>query len=61
MAQIRVCYKCKDREIGCHAVCEKYILESEKNEKIKENISAMKKTIDDVYLSRTSRKRRRCC
>lgn len=30
-----VCYHCKDRHIGCHSNCERYLKEVEENEKIK--------------------------
>lgn len=28
-----VCYKCQDREIGCHATCERYITQAEQHQK----------------------------
>lgn len=61
MAQIRVCYKCENRKIGCHAICDKYISERKKNDEIIERRLAKKKVVDDVYLSRTSGKRYKCC
>ena len=33
MTNISVCKDCPDRQIGCHAVCERYIEESEQNRK----------------------------
>jgi len=32
MVCIRCCYKCKDREVGCHSICERYLKEKEKAE-----------------------------
>ena len=33
--KITCCYGCKDRVVGCHGTCEKYINEKETNEKFK--------------------------
>ena len=30
MRGIRVCYKCEDREVGCHSKCERYLEEVKK-------------------------------
>ena len=30
MRGIRVCYKCEDREVGCHSKCERYLKEARK-------------------------------
>lgn len=27
---IRCCYGCKEREVGCHSTCERYLAEKEK-------------------------------
>ena len=61
MGQIRACYKCEDRKLGCHTLCDKYISECKVNEKIRDRRRAEKKKLDDVYQSRTSRKRYKCC
>lgn len=34
--KIKCCYKCKDRHLGCHSDCEKYIGEKAELERIKE-------------------------
>ena len=31
---IRCCAECKEREIGCHAICEKYIAENMERRKM---------------------------
>lgn len=61
MAQIRVCYKCQDRKVGCHATCDKYLSESKKNEELRNRRHAAKKIVDDIYQSRVSGKRHKCC
>lgn len=40
------CYKCNDRKIGCHTICEKYQNFCKENEKTKEKI---KQTGIDYY------------
>lgn len=39
-----VCHNCTDRSVGCHSICEKYIEESEENERIKKEIYIKKMT-----------------
>lgn len=36
MGGVTCCYKCKERELGCHSKCEKYISEIERAKAIKE-------------------------
>lgn len=38
MSSISVCKDCPDRQIGCHAICQKYIEQSEQNRKEREEI-----------------------
>lgn len=33
MMNIKCCKDCKDRKVGCHGQCEKYITEKEENER----------------------------
>lgn len=40
------CYKCSDRKVGCHAICEKYKKEVEENELLKTKI---KKENEKLY------------
>ena len=56
--QISVCYKCPDRKLGCHAICEKYIAECEKSNKIREKIIEERKRRDDIYNYRRRQKGR---
>ena len=34
--QFKSCINCKDRKVGCHSICEKYLNEVKENEKLKE-------------------------
>lgn len=45
MPGIHTCYKCVEREIGCHGTCEKYQAAKEKNDKI----LAERQKDDDFY------------
>ena len=51
------CLKCKERQVGCHGSCEKYIQSKKKTEVAKENERAYKEHID--YLGERKRKRER--
>lgn len=55
--QIRVCYKCADRKIGCHAECEKYLAERKKNDEINKKHYEERKRLDDIYNYRRRAKR----
>ena len=55
--QIRVCYKCPDRKLGCHTTCDKYIAEFRKNREIHEKYMAEKEHLKDIYNYRRHRKR----
>lgn len=46
MKRINCCYECKNRTIGCHAKCEKYILQKAEYDKEQEKIRNMKR---DIY------------
>ena len=37
MSVFRACYKCNDRKVGCHAICDKYQKESEERSKFVED------------------------
>ena len=43
--KITVCKSCQDRRIGCHATCERYIKQSEEQDKLQAKINAEK----DLY------------
>lgn len=43
------CLNCKDRHIGCHSECEKYIAFKKEHDTIKEKINHEKKLISDYY------------
>lgn len=49
MPQIRVCYKCENRKIGCHSICDKYLAERKKNDEILEKHLAERRKLDDIY------------
>ena len=36
MVTIKCCKNCKDRIVGCHSICEKYIKEKEEIERVRE-------------------------
>lgn len=42
--EINVCYHCRDRYIGCHGECEKYI--KEKEERDKQRLDIKKKKVE---------------
>lgn len=44
------CIDCKDRKMGCHATCEKYLADKKKHLKEKEKISASRRA-NNEYLS----------
>ena len=52
MTNISVCKDCPDRRIGCHAVCERYTEESERNRKKREENQKQK----DAYSAQLGRK-----
>ena len=39
MTGIKVCMNCNERQVGCHANCEKYLLEKSEYTKLKEKIT----------------------
>lgn len=52
MSQIYVCKDCPDRQIGCHATCQRYIEQSERHRKDLEEIRKQK----DAYSAQLDRK-----
>lgn len=42
------CYGCKERKLGCHSTCEKYLADKAASEAIKENIRKNKQEFDDI-------------
>ena len=42
MSQIYVCKDCQDRQIGCHATCQRYIEQSRQRQERKEAIRKQK-------------------
>lgn len=42
MLKVSCCYKCSERQIGCHGMCKDYMEEVNKNNKIKEEINKKK-------------------
>lgn len=45
MVRLKPCYRCPDREVGCHAICDEYQdfleqNESEKKQRIRENLES---------------------
>lgn len=56
------CHECKDRRIGCHGECEKYISFSRENKELRERIKtenelfSYKQTENDKKLHRKFRK-----
>lgn len=42
MSIIKCCYRCPDRTVGCHSVCEKYITQKAENDAIRERIHKQK-------------------
>lgn len=62
MKQITVCKDCKDRVLGCHSTCERYIKDKERYLKEKEMIEEAKrgeKEIDNYEHKRLSKCRKR--
>lgn len=57
--QIWSCYKCSDRKLGCHAICDKYISERKKSDEIHEKHAIERKRLDDIYNYRRRQKRKR--
>lgn len=49
--QIRCCFECKKRKLGCHGECEKYKAEKEALKKAKEK--AQKAKMESDYIQRT--------
>ena len=43
------CYRCKERYVGCHSVCPKYIKEKEEWEKVKKIIEKNKAPVLTTY------------
>lgn len=52
MSSISVCKDCPDRQIGCHATCDRYIEESEQNRKKREENQKQK----DAHSAQLDRK-----
>ena len=38
MLTVSCCYKCSEREVGCHGKCERYKKEKEKCDLVRENL-----------------------
>lgn len=51
--RIKCCYKCEERKIGCHSVCEKYISERRAVALVSEE--RVKKSNNRVIYSKTRR------
>lgn len=49
MSIIKCCYKCPNREVGCHSVCADYIREKAENDAIRERINKQK--MEEVNLN----------
>lgn len=47
MSAIKSCYNCPDREVGCHAHCERYLQEKNKHDKAREKAQIEKD--NDLY------------
>lgn len=59
--RITVCRNCQDREVGCHATCEKYIQQrAEQLQKKKDADPARKLAMDliDIELTRANKKKK---
>lgn len=42
------CYGCKERKLGCHSTCEKYLADKAAADAIKENIKKTKQEMNDI-------------
>jgi hypothetical protein len=57
---INHCYKCKDRKVGCHLVCERYAEYRKEIEKTKQKkIEILKQNHDHIEILMKSKKKRR--
>ena len=60
--RITACRDCKERHVGCHGTCEKYIREREEQLKIKEEIDARRQlhmTMTEIELRRAEDKKKK--
>ena len=61
MMQIKVCYNCPDRAVGCHGKGEKYLAEREEFQRQRDSINKEKSRENgmDAYVSQSKRKYRK--
>lgn len=46
--EVKSCYKCTDRKLGCHSVCEKYISACKKHKELTEKYYAERRKQQDL-------------
>ena len=48
---IKCCYKCEERVVGCHAICEKYRAEKVEHDKLTAQIREKRNQENDISAS----------